>query len=523
MAPDPRNHIISTGADGNLDGMSTAQVLAIVDKAFNSGQIVMHFHGGLVNKTKGIQIAESLLPVYTKAGAYPLFFVWRSGALENITGNIWQRFKDGVGLLDYARVRIGQLFEESIFNRLLRKVMSWSVGILRDLGLGRGGTDRPDGDEMAEEMGRLELGGEPFAELSFNDSGADLDALENDFISDVDTDDDLRADLSAVLAYQKLGQTTAGGRGLPAVQPEPTLMDRDVLVEISDGSDGQPGGARGVASAIALARKAWTVVTSVVTRFRQQTDHGPYPTVLEELARAFYLGAVGGTVWKLMKDDTRQTFDKPDRGGRLVVNRLAELMAQQPSKQLKITLVGHSTGAVFINNLLAAIGPNSPVGDRWNEQVQFQIVLLAPACTTADFANMLTTSTPRIGRLRIFTMTDAAEQQDHVVGQLYPRSLLYLVSGLLEREGTASTVRLVLGLSRYLDDESKMGQLLSSPFSAANSLPQVRKFLPYQDHQIVLSPNISTTPGRQSGAARHQDFDDDPLVRESLKFLVHSW
>jgi hypothetical protein len=63
-------------------------------------------------------------------------------------------------------------------------------------------------------------------------------------------------------------------------------------------------GARGLVGAIALAKKAVEVLAHVIRRFRGGTDHGVYPTVLEELLREFYLANVGGALWATIKRET---------------------------------------------------------------------------------------------------------------------------------------------------------------------------------------------------------------------------
>ena len=94
------------------------------------GHLVVHFHGGLVSKEAGLATAERLLPLYspsTSAGAYPVFFVWESGAWETIRNNLTE------------------LAGEPVFKQLLRKLIQYALEQLggRD-SLGR--TVDPAGD-----------------------------------------------------------------------------------------------------------------------------------------------------------------------------------------------------------------------------------------------------------------------------------------------------------------------------------------------------------------------------------------
>jgi hypothetical protein len=156
-------HVIMTGGDGRLSGMTPLDVEAIVDQALpplgstppdRPAHLILHFHGGLVNQVDGTKIAESLLPVYQGAGADPLFFVWQAGAGEIIRNN----------LLEIAR--------EELFDKIVRRVLGWAVGAVRtDVSGTRiaGTTIRPTPVELETELRNRrrtsdpELGQEPFA------------------------------------------------------------------------------------------------------------------------------------------------------------------------------------------------------------------------------------------------------------------------------------------------------------------------------------------------------------------------
>lgn len=509
------DHIISTGADGRLDGITAAEVAASVQKALEGDCLVLHFHGGLVNKQAGEGVAKSLEPVYRDAGASPLFFVWQSGALEIVKHNL------------------AEIVREELFDRLLRRVMSWTVGRLRDVEGGRAGEEviQPRADELDRELAARKRdtdpsqGKEPFADVVPQRGVRLTQADEDRFVSDVEQDSGVRTALYGALADRQLEMTGAGGaRGVPAVAPMPTRMDPAVLEEIAEG---QVEGARGLASTLALARRALQVLRAVLGRYDLGTDHGVYPTVVEELLRAFYVADVGGAEWQAMKKETSDTFG-PDgeRGGRLVLDALAAGLAADGSK--KITLVGHSTGAVFIDHLLAEVLRRDKTGENpLPAAQQFQVVFLAPAATTRHFADALGKEPDwpgrsRIGRFRMFTMDDEAEKADRLVGALYPRSLLYLVSGLLERdEQSKSAWTPLVGLSRYR--EAGIDDLLDSPAGKSARLADVRAYLE-PDENVVLSPTATdAAPGFRSSAISHGDFDNNDLVRDSLAEMIRTW
>src|ERR1051326_6028432 len=108
-----------------------------------------------------------------------------------------------------------------------------------------------------------------------------------------------------------------------------------------------------------------------------------------------------------------------------------------------ITLVGHSTGAVYINNLINRAAQALP-------NTKFNVVLLAPASRMDDFALVLGKHNNSIANFRMFSMTDASEAKDHLLGIIYPRSLLYFISGVLEGEADVP----IVGMNRFLVDET---------------------------------------------------------------------
>ncbi len=518
-------HVISTGADGRLVGMTSDDVTALMSRALRNDRVVMHFHGGLVDEARGMKIARDLLPVYTAAGAYPVFFVWRAGALEILRNN----------LLEIAR--------EELFDRLVRRVLGWAVGKVRGAEEGSRGApiQRPSQQELDEQLGarkRLtdpDAGSEPFADEQVTPQLVELGAAagegvpleltpaeEQQFLAEVQSDAYLQQQVAGVAAHRHVEWTgLEGARGVPDAVAVPSMIDEDVLAQIAEGTDDE--GARGLVSTTVLARKALQVLRAVLLRYRTQTDSGVYPTVVEEILRAFYLANVGGALWNAMKKETLDSFaaGHTDRGGGLVLHQLAGAYAQGAA--VKATLVGHSTGAVFIDNLLTAAARSDQERTRpWAASGQFQVCYLAPACTTQHFAQTLDTAGPLIGRFRMFTMTDSAERADRLAGAVYPRSLLYLVSGLLERDRGAAAVAPVLGLSRYLGAQG-LERLLVSELAMTARLDTVRRYSS-EAGRVVLSPTApDASEGARSSAITHGAFDDDELVLSSLAQLIRSW
>lgn len=479
---DVGRHVIHTRADGLLDEPSTPDgVAAIARAAAQADRVVIHFHGGLVSSARGLETAERLTAEYQRAGAYPVFFVWSSGLVEIVTGNL------------------REILAEDLAKRLLRWLLAFTVGKLgaTDAQRAAGVLTVPFAMEVNAELRRREHGEEPYAATRPPAVVEPVGAAEREQLELALAEDaELIAEVEAVLAGRHPEQRRTGARGVPVERRASarSLLSPETLDEIDPGgSQGQ----RGIFGAALLAKKAGDVFTAVVRRFHDGTDHGVYPTVVEELLRELYVANIGAAVWAAMKQDTADTFiaDDQPRGGALFLKDF-------PSDHPDLTLVGHSTGAVFIDNYLGAM----PAGSE-----PVNVVLLAPACTFGHLSGGLRHQ-DLIKRFRLFTMADTAEQRDHLVQGLYPRSLLYLVSGLLERDAGGRSVHLpVVGMQRYHDTR----------FASLDGVRTVQEYLAAQTDRVVLSPTPATAlEGLRAAALRHGAFDEDADVLASIRKLV---
>jgi hypothetical protein len=478
---DVTKHVIHTRADGVLDGTTPDQVAALARAAASADRVVIHFHGGLVSSERGFETAERLAAEYQRAAAYPVFFVWSSGLVEIVTGNL------------------REILGEELCQQLLRWVLRFTVGKLGQTGAQRaaGVLTLPYEMEVNAELQRRGRGDEPYAATRPRGEVEPVDDLEREQLEQALSDDaGLAAGLEAVLASRHPERQRTGARGIPVERRASarTLMSPETLAEIDPGA---AGGRRGILGTALLAKKVGTVFAAVVRRFRDGTDHGVYPTVVEELLRELYVANVGGAIWAAMKKDTADTFatDGEPRGGALF---LKEFRTDHPD----VTLVGHSTGAVFSDNYLAAM----PAGAK-----PVKVVLLAPACTFEHLAQGLA-HRDLVERFRLFTMADSAEQEDHLVPGLYPRSLLYLVSGLLERDGSGRSAHVpVVGMQRYYDTR----------FARLDGVQVVQEYLAAERDRLVLSPTpADAVAGLRAAALHHGAFDEDAEVLASIRKLV---
>jgi hypothetical protein len=262
-----------------------------------------------------------------------------------------------------------------------------------------------------------------------------------------------------------------------------------------------PGSTRSILGWYKIAKFVAKVVIAVVKRHWNGRDHGGYPTIVEEVLRAAYLDRVGEVIWRTIKKDTADAFgaDK-ECVGRALIDGLARL-AKDGKTFPRLCLIGHSTGAIyinhFVNHALAAL-----------PDLKFDIVFLAPANRFEDFDALLAKHPGAIANFRMFAMTDELEAQDQLLSIIYPRSLLYFVSGLLEGEADVP----IMGMERFLLGKEIFNE---SDFAAVH---RARAWLAQSDRAIW---SISARgDGLNSESRKHGDFDDDEHTIKSVVRLL---
>jgi hypothetical protein len=464
----------------------------------------------LVGLNSGKRIASELGASYQEAGAYPLFFVWEAGAIEIIVNN-W-----------------ADIASEPIFQQLVRKAVEFALGKLGDAIGAKGAAPAPvDPARVAADLKAWFAGtaeSPPYADYDLRPgmagakAGAQPDPLYRmELQANLEADPAFRQALEAVangLLPPEQRQATKGGGTRAATT---TLMDPAALAEVADSpAPGQKG-------AISMAKMAWEVakvVYRVVRRYLDGRDHGLYGTVEEEVLRAFYADKLGQTLfWNQMKKDTVDAFDpapaQPGReaGGLAFLQRLAaRLAAGAPTP--RIVLTGHSTGAVYICHFIERADALLPAGLR------FDIVLLAPAVDFKLFAKTMQTYAHRVGNVRLFGMQDEWERADAMAQGflpaalariLYPHSLLYFVSGLLEE---AETDMPILGMKRFFD----RGAVFSAP--AYPEVDWARAWFAQAPSREAVWSDANLGPGRNSAARQHGNFDNDRATVASIKHLL---
>lgn len=390
-------HMIQTAGDGRLDGPSNpAQVRALVEAAVASGHVVVHLHGGLVMKGAGIGGAADLVPLYRAAGAWPVAFIWQTGP-EIVCHNL------------------KEIASEGLFKRLLTLVLRWAAGrILAGADAKGAGFTPLDATTVNSALKRREEARVPFVGLAAA-PGVSLDQSDlGRFEKAVAADPDVRKVAASLAAVD-------GAKGAVG-SAKATLLDPDIVAEIAPAP-----GSKGIAGAAAIALHAAKVLSRVIRRLATGRDHGLYATVVEELAREFYITSAGGAFWALIKGDAADTFvNAPGvpRGGALFVRELTRATAGGTSP--RISIVAHSAGSIFACHLLRALAAAGfAVAD---------VVFIAAAVRNDLLAAAWKDVGHIVKRFHSIALHEHCESGYWEVPGFYPRSLLYMVSGAAERD-----------------------------------------------------------------------------------------
>ena len=199
----------------------------------------------------------------------------------------------------------------------------------------------------------------------------------------------------------------------------------------------------------------------------------------------------GRALWREMKDGARLPFLPARAGSETLAIWLTE-MARNKGPRLQVHICGHSTGAILLARLLESMEDLAPT-----LRIR-SCTLLAPAASVGLFETHYyphLISEPSgfgLDRMQVFNLSDRLERDDNV-GQVYRKSLLYLVSRGFEEKVPEA----ILGMQTYVDE------LLQRPKMAAVA---DRFSVHYADG----------TPNKITESTSHGGFDNDLATMNSL-------
>ena len=477
---------IRTKEEGRLGASSPEDIRIVAQSIATSEQAVIHVHGGLVSQASALAAAERLDVYYRAAGIVPVFPIWKSGIFETLEGH-WRN-----------------IFNERLFEILLEALLKHAGGILL-----QAPGDRDTNDYVPLTDLRVRLAIEQARAAEANDTVPEPlkeiepqapplppeQGLAKTLKKELNDSTNLQKTVDSIMVG--LGaDVPEGSRDVAAqLRPQNSLISESIKSELlANVSQGD----RGAFSPLVIVIHATKVLYRVIERFSKATDHGLYTTVVEELLREFYLGTAGAWFWDQMKGDTEGAFEdniKDDlRGGCCFMFELGKQLKQRVDggRSLpRISIVAHSAGSIWASNFLIYLSKCRATGIISKSFAIDRLILLAPACTYTSFYKVLSlhSDTPLFKEFRLFALDDKLEGGYWEAPPLYPKSLLYMVSGLFEGEADEA----LLGMQRFIN--------------RPQTNRTIRDYLSTPPGRAVWSV-VDGGPGRGSDALRHGAFQE---------------
>jgi hypothetical protein len=476
------------------DDMATAMAryATVCDKA----SLALFFHDGLASREDGVALAQRLRSLFPDAAAtavpgrnvYPYSFVWESDLLEKLRGTL------------------PEIVSDIVFQRVLAIVAAAARSIL-------GAQQQPYAATMWSIMATTST--------SAPNVGPGV-AATADQIDDVQH----AVESDPLLRAAKTRITAAGG----------TLLSSDIVAAVA--AEEAQRVAFGVAFARAasparlgiLALKSGTVLVRMIRRFALGRDHGFHETLVEEILRAYYFEAAGLRLWTDVKAGAAAAFG-PDPAtfvGTKMIQQLVKLFDAQ--KRPHVALVAYGAGALYVEHFLAAADA-ALQAKPYAREIRFDVVVLAPAVRMDVWQTVLARFQHRLRGFRMFSLDDALESADpllqrgdepavspenEVFGQIYRRSLLYFIAGVLEDDDGDTPL---LGMDRFFAG--------NGPFAPGRNpaVDEVTAFVTAPQRRVLAgtgAPAGQPAPGLRSGSRRHGDFATDAATLESIRYLLRS-
>jgi pimeloyl-ACP methyl ester carboxylesterase len=191
--------------------------------------------------------------------------------------------------------------------------------------------------------------------------------------------------------------------------------------------------------------------------------------------------------------------------GRYLLTQLKAYADETPG--VTVDLVGHSAGTIAICHFIRQFLAMEIKAKVCN------IIFLAPACRSDLFHATIGQNLAAFANFRMFTMSDIYETQDRCVPFIYTRSLLYMISGILEKDEFDAYI---LGMERYLKG--------NPPYHADPMLLSNIQFMSGGTNRVVYAKTAAGAgPGLQCEAVHHGDFHDEQfLTMDSIVYILNN-
>ncbi len=369
-------------------------------------RLILHAHGGLVDRASALNSAEGIDGTFSQLSGWErAYLIWNT--------SFWDAVKPGLRACE----------RDHLARQTHRHTRTWIEERTSAIG-GAAAHEADVGDPpLASEQeirARLRQHREANARGEPDEVG-----IRRELKSRLSKDEDFMALTDRMELIARGGASAAASLDEDAALESWSNLTDEVRQEIVGRTRSDPE--ENAVRAVVYARLGLAAVR-IVVRFLRGRDHGLQATTLEELVREFYLDLMGAAVWGQMKDDAKSHFETEDGAGSLLLRGLHAIA--ESGKPVELVVVAHSAGSILALHLLRkALGVSS--------KVTIKLVFWAAAVTHRTVAKLLDQQAiDRLSRFAMLSLTDQAEKSDpldhEVPGDIYPRSLLYLISGILE-------------------------------------------------------------------------------------------
>ncbi len=488
---------INAGKEGTfVDSGKTKTSATQVDELFKyleekeMEKLVVYFHGGLVSEKDGLQAAQVMKDNFTSLTEkrHALSFVWETGPKEIVTQNFADIIK-----------KSGSPFYREALDFVI-KLVGKRLGI-KDT-KGGGGEYLSDSTIAIEKQKPF-----PFEDLDKQMEGTKGGPGELSI--------EPHEEREVLAKLERESQQLIKAQATEEFKETTTADDPDLTPELAAGEDDDDSKGFG---AIGVIKVVAQIAFNVLKRYFKNTHHDFYPTVVEETFRKLYIGSIGTWGWgsiknkadKMFADNTGLSGDGLHTGTYFLDKLEAHYKSRIAAhKDFTIHLIGHSAGSIVICALLKTSLEKHP-------DLKFGTVFfLAPACRTDLFLSHAVPAKDAgvFNKFRMFTMKAENEKKDHCIPYVYTHSLLYMVSGLFEKDANdaGETDAKIMGLSEQYPATGR--------YADFDELKKLNRFL--SDHSVILSDdNINDDLSLRCTALKHGDFDGDvPTLTSILKAM----
>lgn len=222
--------------------------------------------------------------------------------------------------------------------------------------------------------------------------------------------------------------------------------------------------------------------------------------------------------WGQLKQNVRSPFNKDGQkfGGTALLDELYTLdsICRKKGKPKKICLIGSSTGAIMICELLKA--SSAPK----YKKLSFDLIFSVPACTFKLFGEALDVASEKINSFYMFALSDKNEL---VAGWPlpYPGTILYFVSGICEKDNNLNHDQLILGMQRFYQPDfitkhrvsPQEKEVLKKVYSFMNIVNGNSKY-------VVWSNEPAIDIQLKNTGTKHTKVIRNPEVQNSIHYLL---